>query len=98
MTTRRRMGEGASGPVLPITPMLDMAFQLFAFFVVTYHPSQLEGQMQLNLPGAKGCNPVDGQVVDPVARPEDALDLPAEITVVAGTQPAGPSQGQISRL
>ncbi len=28
-----------------ITPMLDMAFQLLAFFVMTYHPSALEGHI-----------------------------------------------------
>ncbi len=28
-----------------ITPMLDMAFQLLAFFVFTYHPSALEGHI-----------------------------------------------------
>lgn len=28
-----------------ITPMLDMAFQLMAFFIMTYHPSSLEGHI-----------------------------------------------------
>jgi biopolymer transport protein ExbD len=28
-----------------ITPMLDMAFQILAFFVITYHPSALEGHI-----------------------------------------------------
>ena len=28
-----------------ITPMLDMAFQLMAFFIMTYHPSALEGHI-----------------------------------------------------
>jgi biopolymer transport protein ExbD len=28
-----------------ITPMLDMAFQLLAFFVLTYHPAALEGHI-----------------------------------------------------
>lgn len=28
-----------------ITPMLDMAFQILAFFIMTYHPSALEGHI-----------------------------------------------------
>src|ERR1700730_12908171 len=27
---------------IPITPMLDMAFQLLVFFIFTYHPSAME--------------------------------------------------------
>src|SRR5262245_38807167 len=30
-----------------VTPMLDMAFQLLAFFVMTYHPSATEGHYKL---------------------------------------------------
>jgi hypothetical protein len=32
-----------------ITPMLDMSFQLLAFFVFTYHPVALEGQFPIAL-------------------------------------------------
>ena len=28
---------------IPITPMLDMAFQLLTFFILTYHPAQPRG-------------------------------------------------------
>jgi biopolymer transport protein ExbD len=40
----RRAAGGEAGVNLSvfITPMLDMAFQLLAFFIVTYHPSALE--------------------------------------------------------
>ena len=41
-----------TGPELPITPMLDMAFQLLTFFIMTYRPSALEGHMDLTLPAA----------------------------------------------
>src|SRR5438132_3412998 len=30
---------------LIITPMLDMSFQILSFFIMTYHPSALEGQI-----------------------------------------------------
>lgn len=38
-------GGGGVNLGLIITPMLDMAFQLLAFFVMTYHPSALEGHI-----------------------------------------------------
>jgi biopolymer transport protein ExbD len=35
---------------LPVTPMLDVAFQLLFFFIMTFHPADLEGQIELSLP------------------------------------------------
>lgn len=34
---------------MQITPMLDMAFQLLSFFILTYHPAPIEGQFAMNL-------------------------------------------------
>jgi biopolymer transport protein ExbD len=34
---------------LIITPMLDMSFQILSFFIMTYHPSALEGHINGNL-------------------------------------------------
>ena len=34
---------------IPITPMLDMAFQLLTFFILTYRPAPVEGQFSMNL-------------------------------------------------
>jgi biopolymer transport protein ExbD len=36
---------------LIITPMLDMSFQILAFFIMTYHPSALEGHVSGTLAG-----------------------------------------------
>ena len=41
-------------PDLPITPMLDMSFQLMAFFVFTFRPSPTEGQIAMSLPKQEG--------------------------------------------
>jgi biopolymer transport protein ExbD len=41
-------------PDLPITPMLDMSFQLLAFFVFTFDPAPIEGQIAMSLPKAEG--------------------------------------------
>jgi len=45
-TTR---GGGGVNLSLIITPMLDMAFQLIAFFIMTYHPPAFEGRIDVNL-------------------------------------------------
>jgi biopolymer transport protein ExbD len=37
-------------PDLPITPMLDMSFQLLAFFIMTFKPTPTEGQIAMSLP------------------------------------------------
>src|SRR5258708_28735629 len=36
--------------VLPITPMLDMTFQLLFFFIVSFNPADLEGAVDTSLP------------------------------------------------
>lgn len=41
-------------PDLPITPMLDMSFQLLAFFIMTFRPAPTEGQIAMTLPKEEG--------------------------------------------
>jgi hypothetical protein len=41
-------------PDLPITPMLDMSFQLMAFFIFTFRPAPTEGQIAMALPISEG--------------------------------------------
>src|SRR5436190_24190460 len=56
-----------------VTPMLDVAFQLLAFFVMTYHPSALEGSYKISqvLPPEKKVG---------LAGPKDKKDeLPGDI-------------------
>jgi biopolymer transport protein ExbD len=94
----RRKAEPGPGVELPITPMLDMAFQVFAFFVFTYHPSGLEGQMDLHLPSAAEAKAKTEADVNP-SKPSDVLDveLPSELTVVVRAQ-RGDGGGGISQL
>lgn len=41
-------------PDLPITPMLDMTFQLLAFFIFTFKPQNSEAKIALTLPEEQG--------------------------------------------
>ena len=54
MAHRHRHRDKGDPPVevtLPITPMLDMSFQLLAFFVMTFQSANaLEGQIDMLLP------------------------------------------------
>jgi biopolymer transport protein ExbD len=54
-----RRGRKADETIqVPITPMLDMAFQLLTFFILTYHPMPAEGQFVMNLlPAAPATDP-----------------------------------------
>jgi len=46
---------------VPITPMLDMAFQLLTFFILTYHPMPSEGQFVMNLLPAAPATDLNAQ-------------------------------------
>jgi len=86
VNSSRHKAEAAPEVDLPITPMLDMAFQLLTFFIFTYHPSGLEGQLALLLPsqGEPG-NQAPGPI-DVVREPE----LPLDLTVVVKASEADP--------
>lgn len=58
---------------IPITPMLDMAFQLLTFFILTYHPAPAEGQFSMNLLPAQPAVSMDAPATDAAAND----DLPA---------------------
>ena len=47
---RTRKEEMPVDIMVPITPMLDMSFQLLSFFILTFHPMPTEGQLSINLP------------------------------------------------
>lgn len=79
--SRKRAVEAPSDVVLPITPMLDMTFQLLTFFIFTYNPSALEGQMALMLPTEQEARAENQQMIDPSAKvnkeelPEPKIEL-----------------------
>jgi biopolymer transport protein ExbD len=95
----RPKNDVAIEPTLPITPMLDMAFQLLAFFIFTYNPSDLEGQMDLSLPSEAVSQADKKENVDPMAQSNKTpLELPADLTIIIRTQRDGVNDGAISAL
>jgi len=48
--SRRRKRREAAEVTLNLAAMLDMAFQLLTFFILTFRPAPVEGQISLRLP------------------------------------------------
>jgi biopolymer transport protein ExbD len=94
---RRHKGDPPSEVVLAITPMLDLTFQLLFFFIVNYHPSALEGQMDMALP-AHSENKAQKQ--EDVEKANETLnqELPADLTVLLKTQNGGEQTGMITQI
>ena len=82
MRFRRLKQDAPLDIVLPITPMLDMSFQLLAFFILTFRPSNaLEGQMDMALPRAGTVKAAAPEQVDPFASSDTDVDKEAEVTI-----------------
>jgi biopolymer transport protein ExbD len=76
----------AEEPTVQIAPMLDMAFQLLTFFILTYHPMPTEGQFVMNLLPAQPATSTSAEA------PTDAASdkLPASLRTLPTVLKAGP--------
>jgi biopolymer transport protein ExbD len=85
---------------LPITPMLDMAFQLMFFFLATFNPmSQKEGQMGMSLPARRDPRVPAPEQVRPTPEPhKEEVEIPADVTISLRGFHDPRSKGQISAL
>lgn len=63
---RRRLPEEAATEDLPMTPMIDVIFQLVIFFMCAAHFKQIEGRLESLLPLDKGLT----------SRPDDRPPAP----------------------
>ena len=78
---------------IPVTPMLDMAFQLLTFFILTYRPAPAEGQFSMNLLPAQPAT-----VISQEAPKEQSNDLlPAELRTLQTVLRAG-GDGRIGEI
>ena len=83
---------------LPIVPFLDMSFQILFFFIMNYHPSALEGQMDLSLPAAGEARAQSIEQVDPNNVPDTEIEMKSELTVVIRTPHDNINDGAISQI
>lgn len=101
MLSRRKGKEPPTEVTLPITPMLDMSFQLLFFFISTFKlPTGMEGSMDLNLPSEATKAAEKLENVNPTASssPDAPVDLQAEITISVQTQAQGADADGISNI
>src|SRR5260370_34109948 len=68
---------------LNLAAMLDMAFQLLAFFILTFRPAPVEGQINLNLPPPVPIAKPGDPPKDEVGEPGIAAAHTLTITIVA---------------
>lgn len=65
---RPRRAKRRPGPpdevYFPVVPMLDMAFQLLAFFVLTFHSPSRETRLDLYLPSSPVALPGSGRTAE----------------------------------
>ena len=80
---RRRTRDAPIDIQLPITPMLDMSFQLLAFFVMTFRAvGAAEGELDMYLPKAGEAKASAPDAVD-LSKTSDAdIDQASDLTVV----------------
>ncbi len=65
---RRRINDEPAAP-FPVTPMLDMAFQLLAFFILTFEAPTREARIDLYLPAVAMALPKMDETGATVATP-----------------------------
>lgn len=80
--------EEFSSTSIFVTPMLDMAFQLMAFFIFTYNPSQLERQFPITLAAGDEGGPAQA-TPDKVTNPRTSTVTKPAVTVRAKASPKG---------
>ena len=74
MFQRKKKRGGDEEISIPITPMLDMAFQLLTFFILTYHPMPAEVQFSMNLmPAAPATDFRAAETAAETAAPNDSI-------------------------
>lgn len=83
-------------PDLPITPMLDMSFQLMAFFLLTFRPMPVEAQLALALPKEDGGPSQVAPSLDPTADEELIVQVYAADNGSLADITAAPQTGSFS--
>ena len=93
MRRNKRKRPKTEEVTLNLAAMLDMAFQLLAFFILTFKPNPVEGQINLNLPPPV---PIAEQKVDQEAEPDAGPGVAAAKTLTITIASAG--NGQVASM
>ena len=83
---------------LIITPMLDMSFQILAYFVMTYHPSALEAQVPVGLAEARPAGKPNDPLVVPAPGPDEIADTVSVIVKVGDAATGKPQKLLVKRV
>jgi biopolymer transport protein ExbD len=78
---------------IQVTPMLDMAFQLLTFFIMTYRPAPTEGQFAMNLLPAQAQTRMDA----PISSDASSSEVPAGLRTLPTVLRAGDS-GRLGKV
>jgi biopolymer transport protein ExbD len=91
MRRRKRRRRSPNDIELNLAAMLDMAFQLLAFFILTFKPSPVEGQIDLRLPPPSPITKTDsGQKAGADSRNKNPLQgLNTLVITVPGNKAGG---------
>lgn len=87
----RKKNRGHNEVELNVAAMLDMAFQLLAFFILTFKPSPIESQIMMRLPAEKPVTQATSTQVDS-AQPVEDEGLVISISIYATPE------GEIEKL
>ena len=69
---------------LNMAAMLDMAFQLLAFFILTFKPSEVEAQISMRMPKEKAVTQGASVSLDiPKEDDSESFELPLDVKVLA---------------
>jgi biopolymer transport protein ExbD len=96
----KRTVDAPTEVTLPITPMLDLAFQLLFYFVIQFNPSSVrEGQMTLSLPAKSEAAAKSPDQVSPTAEAhKEEIEDKAVVTIKIRGYKDPANRGKISML
>jgi biopolymer transport protein ExbD len=87
---RAKRGENREEVQFPVTPMLDMAFQLLAFFILTFQSPTSETRIDLYLPTTPVALPGSSQGMAKTSPPRRTeLDLENDLKIRAQANELG---------
>ncbi len=97
MRRRHRIKRDQGSVELNLAAMLDMAFQLLTFFILTFRPAPIEGQLAVHLPPP---NPIVNKPMDNLvnANPADPEALGGLDEVTLHIQVTADHQGDVKQL